>query len=164
MKGGVLLALAFLVCALAQYSLVYAFGGPLMHLSLLTLGGILVFQRVGPEEGSAWFLATTVFHGLDVYPMLWALLGPLLLARVFTTRSVYALFGLGLSGHVLASIVTMFFEKIALRFFPISFIPLHPWESILMQTALLLPGLFVGVISIRFIERVIMNRLYIRRT
>ncbi len=163
MKGGALLALAFLACSLVQYSFVFAFGGAFVLLSLLTIGGILVFQRVGPEEGAAWFLAIAVFHGLDVYPIIWAMLGPLLLARVFTTRSVYALFGLGFSGHLLASGMTVLFEKIAFRFFPLTYVPLHTGESLLLQSIILLPGLFVGVVCIRFLERSVMNRLYIRR-
>jgi hypothetical protein len=162
MKGGILLALTFALLHVLQQSTLHVFGAPWANIPLLVIAGIIVMQRVGIEEGVAWFLALSLLNGFDLYAFCWAVVGPIFLLRVFTTRSVYALIGLGIVAHTTVSACTLILEKIIHRFFDFSFIPVYHAGALAAQIPLLIPGLFLAIICIRFAEKNLFTRVYLR--
>ena len=67
MRGGILLALTFVILCVLQQSSLHALGTPWASIPLLVIAGIIVMQRVGVEEGIAWFLVVSVMYGFELY-------------------------------------------------------------------------------------------------
>jgi len=115
----------FLFCLLLaatllfQSSFISALPEPLFLIPMHLLLGIAVLHRGGMFWGSFWFLACwPIFMLLDTpigigwtYIIL-AGLGPFLVYRIFATRSLFALFGLGITLSVTYYISNDFFRWI----------------------------------------------------
>ncbi|MFA6522133.1 MAG: hypothetical protein WCT24_00890 [Patescibacteria group bacterium] len=97
----------FLICAsfllsLVQGTLLVTLPAPWNAIPLTFIVGVLVLHRHGPWSGILWFLSTGIFLpllGFSAFPawqfVLFGILGAFLVTRIITTRSVYALLGLG---------------------------------------------------------------------
>ncbi len=148
MKTGSILACLFLLFLLGEASFIHAFPGILSHIPLMTIAGMIVMQRVGMEEGAAWFLALALFHS-DISALCIAIIGPILITRLFTTRSVYALIGFGISAYSAVLLIALIF-------------PPHSVTAALQSELLLLPGLLIGISMVRFCERSLFTRIALR--
>lgn len=162
MKYGVFLAGIFLFSILCQYSLIHVLRGPWASIPLLTIVGIVVFQRVGMEEGMAWFAVASFFHGFNLYAFFWVCIGPLLLQKIFTTRSWYALLGLGVFGHIVVSVTFVVLAVLWNNFSPLVISPLGYAALFGKELLLLILGLLLAMIFLRFVERRLFMRIPFR--
>lgn len=152
MKTGFLFALLFFVLLLVEVTFFHAFSGMIASIPLMIVAGMIMMQRVGIEEGAAWFLAVAAVRG-DGVAFLLAGIGPVLILQIFTTRSVYALLGFGAVAYAAASGISIPLSMLFDSVFDTSILPSHPFLHALQEGFLLLPALFVGVVIVRGIER-----------
>jgi len=145
MKTGFFLAVLFLFFLGIEYSGFHAFGGVVAHIPLMILAGILVTQRLGPLEGALWFVVLGVVSK-SLFMLFLACAVPLLVIHLFTTRSVYALLGLGAVSWCISALSLVIFGGVVDG----------------LQGLLLLPSLFVGVFVVRFFERVVFSKVSFR--
>ena len=109
MRESIYLALAFLATLFLALCFVPSLPYPLAYTPLIFITGLLVMHRTGVAPGLAWLFLGSLLLATDhvaiasFWPQFFALLAAGLLAsRVFASRSVYALMGLGLiTGAVL---------------------------------------------------------------
>jgi len=157
MKTGILLAFTFLLLLLIERSFFHAFAGSLASIPVLLIAGMILMQRAGIEEGIAWFLAVAVLQANGV-ALLLALVSPILIVQIFTTRSVYALLGFGVVTYAISSTLFILFGA----FFDIAFgttiLSNHPVLHAIQEGILLIPGLILGVMIVRSIEHRILRR------
>ena len=160
MRVAVLLAILFMSLMVFETSFLWVFLGWFSAIPVMTIAGLLVMQRVGVAEGTAWFLALAFMRG-DLIACVIALIGPFLVLRVFSTRSLYALFGTGIVAFG-AGIVSVFVVRTVLGLF----FDLSSWHivyrTLLLQEALLVPGLFVGLYLVRWFEQNISSRIALK--
>lgn len=161
MKTGILLALLFLLFLLFENSGFHAFGGILANIPLLIIAGMMITQRVGPGEGAVWFLTLFAVTGSGV-ALLLSCVAPLLVVHLFTTRSVYALLGLGIVSWSIVSLGALIIGGSIDGLFHTHLLPAHFLESIGMRGLLIVPGLFLGVLLVRFMERHLFSRIAFR--
>lgn len=161
MKTGSILACLFLFFLLGEMSFIHAFSGILAHTPLMMIAGMIVMQRIGREEGSAWFVALALIQG-DISALIVAGVGPILITRLFTTRSVYALLGFGSSTALLAMGIPLVVGGICDAWLGTSFLPSYAYITTLYTMLTLVPGLFVGMSIIRFLERSLFTRISLR--
>lgn len=157
MRTGILFALLFFTLLLIEVSFFHAFSGNLANIPVMIIAGMIIMQRVGIEEGIAWFITLAVMRG-DGIALLLAGIGPVLILQIFTTRSVYALLGFGAVAYILASIIFLLVGGLVDQFLGTSILLQHPIIHALQELALLIPGLFLGVLLVRSIERRILNQ------
>lgn len=161
MKIGMFLAILFLTLLFFERSGFHAFGGIIANISLLTLAGMMIAQRVGPSEGAVWFFALFVVTGEGTALALSCIV-PLLVIHLFTTRSVYALLGLGIVSWSIAAISVFLLGGGSDRLFHTHILPEHFFESLGIRGLLLVPGLFIGVLVVQFLERHLFSRIAFR--
>ncbi len=152
MKTGGLLALTFFFLLLIEISFFHAFAGSIAHIPVMIVAGMIIMQRIGIEEGVAWFLAVAMVRG-DGIALLLATIGPMLILQIFTTRSIYALLGFGAVAYTVASVMFILLGELFDYALGTTILSQHPVVHALQEGALLLPSLFVGVILVRSIER-----------
>ncbi|MBI1908026.1 hypothetical protein HYS28_01235 [Candidatus Uhrbacteria bacterium] len=155
MREAALLTALFLVTAVVAFAGVPSLPYPLAVFPLMLVTGLLVMHRVGVGPGVAWLvIGALVLEVRGITPgwcipvIATAFLAALLVERVFATRSVYALLGLGLVSGL--SAVSLFLALSLLRTAIQGAGPtfgrlLHEgaWTFIL-----LLAGLYVGFVTI----------------
>ncbi len=163
MRTGMLLGFLFFTLLFIEQSFLHAFFGTVANIPLVVIVGMIIMQRVGIEEGIAWFIAVALFQS-DFSALLIAMIGPMLILQIFTTRSVYALIGFGLTSYAFAAGVTLILSELSSRVFHYSITSSHPYIHALTEFLILIPGLFVGVILARSIERNIFTRVSFRRS
>ncbi len=161
MKTGILLALLFLFFLLLENSGLHAFGGLLANIPLLTIAGMMIAQRIGPGEGAVWFLALFTVTGNGIVLLL-ACIVPLLVVHLFTTRSIYALLGLGIVSWSIAVLSALIIGGSIDGLFRTHLLPAHFLESIGIRGLLIIPGLFLGVFVVRFLEHHLFSRIAFR--
>ena len=157
MRTGILFAFLFLFLLLIEVSFFHAFSGSLANIPVMIIAGMIVMQRVGIEEGVAWFITLALMRG-DGIALLLAGIGPVLILQIFTTRSVYALLGFGAVAYVAASCTFLLFGGLIDHTLGTSILLQHPIVHALQELMLLIPGLFLGVLLVRSIERRILNQ------
>ncbi len=162
MRVGFFLAAVFAWCFLIETSFLHAFGGMVAYIPLITIAGIIVMQRFGIEEGVLWFVSVAVLRG-DIFSLVFALIGPMLVQQIFTTRSVYALLGFGAVGYTVSSVVALACSWGLDTLFHTAFLLPHPFERMLIIGALLIPGLFFGTLFLRLGERYFLSRIRFRQ-
>lgn len=152
MTKQIFIAGLFFLSIMIELSLIHAFNNVLAVIPFHLIVGIIVLHRAGNELGALWFIATAILApwlGFELIPgfvyLVIALVGPLLTARVFTTRSIYALEGLGFSLFSI-SLLTNFFLSIFNRPFSLG----HQ----LYALAFLVIGLYLGFFVARLLERI----------
>ena len=161
MKIGILLACLFLLLLLLEHSGFHAFGGVLANIPLLMIAGMMIAQRIGPGEGAIWFLALLIVTG-DNMALFLSCTVPLLVIHLFTTRSVYALLGLGIVSWSIAALSALIIGGSIDGLFHTHILPTHFLESLGIRGILIVPGLFLGVLFVRFTERHLFSRIAFR--
>ncbi len=163
MRTGISLGVLFLILLFIEQSFLHAFFGGLASTPLMTIAGIIILQRVGIEEGAAWCIALALFHA-DIVPFILAILGPILVLQIFTTRSLYALIGFGIASYTVSAGVSLIIGAMLSVFFGIHILSAHPYTNALTEFFLLVPGLFLGILLVRGVERNILIRIAFRRS
>lgn len=157
MRTGILFAFLFFVLLLIEVSFFHAFTGNIANIPVMIIAGMIIMQRVGIEEGVAWFITLALLRS-DGIALLLAGIGPVLILQIFTTRSVYALIGFGAVAYIAASSIFLLLGGLVDRFLGTSILLQHPIIHALQELALLIPGLFIGLMIVRSIERRILNQ------
>lgn len=166
-----LVAILFLMSALLQMSLVHSLAYPLFLIPLHLIIGILIFHRLSIETGSVWFiLSGLVLPLLGFDPAIWwsyillAIIGIFLMKKLFTTRSLYALEGFGISMFVLFFVINtvvqwgiMVWSNQRISVFQDLF------KDFFFALGFLIVGLYVGFLFSRFIERLANEILVIKK-
>jgi hypothetical protein len=155
-RSAILLALAFCLFLTIETSGIWVFEGWFSAVPLMTAAGILVMQRVGIAEGIGWFIVLALLR-TDLVAVIIALIGPLLTLRVFSTRSLYALLGIGLVSHAVGICVLFIISTLAN-------LVLHSTWSISfstfwLQEVLLIPSLYFGMGMMQWFEQNIRSRV-----
>ncbi len=161
MRIAILLSALFAAFVLTEISFLHAFTGFISEIPLVYIAGMIIMQRVGIEEGVAWFIALAVFRA-DPVALIIAGIGPVSILQIFTTRSVYALLGFGAVVYTVATIVVLAIGGSIDGLFGSSLLPPHAVIHAVRILLLLLPGLFFGVLIVRSIERRIRLPFFLR--
>lgn len=124
MMQSVAIALLFIFALFTEASLIASLGKPFNAIPFLFLVGIVVMHRLQPGYGIAWFILSAIFlptlsqdKGIWLAYVAVAIAGSLLMDRVFTNRSIYALLGLGATLYVLFALIQLFFKTEAYQLF-----------------------------------------------
>ena len=154
-----MLSAGFVLLLTCESSGLWAFQSWVAAIPLLVIAGLLVLQRVGIPEGVAWFAVLAVVRG-DIVAGTIAIIGPLLTMRVFSTRSLYALLGIGLVSHATGICLLLAVHTVVESLFHgawnISYIAL--W----LQEFLLIPGLYLGMSGIWWFDHTIGSRIALK--
>lgn len=112
----------FLIVLALQVSFIFALPSPLNALPLALMAGALIVHRAEPVYGLLWFTGCAVILPLfDTSPgtaiafLAAAVASWILERRMFTSRSVYALIGLGVSVYALFTLIRLIFAMIFTR-------------------------------------------------
>jgi hypothetical protein len=144
-------------------------GNPWFCFPVVMTIGILVMHRRGPISGIVWFFLAAIlvpFLGFSVFPS-WpypfiGVFGVLLVLRLFSTRSIYALLGFGailyLSYLVLLLLGWMFTGHFG------SMLLLHPFSVFIFGFFFLMIGLTIGFTISRGSTRLFKNLFLIRNS
>jgi len=150
-----MLAIMFSILLTIESSGIWVFESWFSAIPLMITAGILVMQRVGIAEGVAWFCVLAILRG-DVIAATIALTGPWLTLRVFSTRSLYALFGIGLVSHTAGIIVLFGIATVMTSIFHVTWN--IPYSTLWAQEFLLIPSLYFGMNIVRWFEQNIRSR------
>lgn len=163
-------AILFLASAVFDAAFIHALGAPLAWIPFHFIAGVLVLHRSTEASGALWFLASALvlpFFGFEYgHPIAYvavAGLGVVLMRRIFTNRSVYALIGLGLTLYVAFAVVNGFTLLLnGVNHYGIT------WGALVRQEALTLLfiifGLYGGFVLLRVLARTAQNAFYVRQT
>lgn len=159
MRSAFFLALLFVCLLTFEASCVWALGGIALAIPIMVIGGILVMQRSGMADGIAWFFTLAIIRH-DIVSLVLCFTAPFFLLRTFSTRSIYALFGFGIASYSLSLVVVGVGEYLvrAMGFGTGNFLPKQP----VLQTMLLLPGLYIGVVLIRGLQKYFFSRVALK--
>lgn len=163
MRTGIILGCMFFLFLFIEQSFFHALTGILASIPLMLIAGMILMQRVGIEEGIAWCVALALFR-MDITALVLAAIGPVLILQIFTTRSMYALVGFGLASYIVAAGTVLLLGEFFLRVFGVYILPLHPYLHALTELILLVPGLFLGVLVVRSIERSLFAKIAFKRS
>jgi hypothetical protein len=159
------MAALFIVSIIAQISFIHSLPYPFTLLPLHFIIGIIVMHRSNDQSGIIWFIATPLFIQLFAsftFEAFWAhiavaLFGYLLTSRIFTTRSVYALEGLGLSlftAFALSNAIIHLFN------IPVQLLSV---SELFYSLLFLIIGLYIGFTIAKYIEH-LAARVFLIRT
>lgn len=160
MRMAFFIALLFSGLLVCEVSFLWAWSGWIAAIPLLTITGILIMQRIGIMEGAAWFFVLGIIR-LDIVSIVIAFIGPVLLVKLFSARSLYALFGLGLVAFGLG-IATLGAVHELVTWLKDSIVWEISYSTLFMQEALLVPGLFCGSNLVRWLERTVGSRIALK--
>ncbi len=158
-RAALALAIMFCLFLMIETSGIWVFESWVAAIPLMTTTGILVMQRIGIAEGIGWFCVLAVLRGDGISGVI-ALTGPWLTLRVFSTRSLYALLGIGLVSHA-AGICALFIIA------TIANIAFHsswdiPYATVWLQELFLIPSLYFGMNIAQWFERNIRSRVAVK--
>jgi hypothetical protein len=154
------LALLFSGLLVCEVSFLWTWNNWIAAIPLLTIAGILVMQRIGIVEGAAWFFVLGIIR-LDIISIVIAFIGPVLLVKLFSARSLYALLGLGLVAFGFG-IVTLGVTHELVTWLKDSTVWKMSYSTLFVQEVLLVPGLFCGSNLVRWFERTIWSRIALK--
>lgn len=147
----------FFLSVVAQTSLIQSGPVNFIFFPLHLIIGLLVFHRYSPPVGSLWFLLTIPLAIWGFQPgSAWsylsiALVGLILVNRLFTTRSVYALLGLGLTMSLLYLVINLSLGALHLNL-----------TQIIIFVFEILFGLFIGNLISSYWQKFSSRWIYIR--
>lgn len=152
MREAIYLALTFAFTMFVAQGVVPSLPFPLLYTPLVMITGLLVLQRQGVVVGVAWLVLGSLLLAVDnVAPQI---LLPSLIAtavaaifatRVFATRSVYALMGLGLVTGLAFCLSALGGSLLKILFSP-NFLPASLLPNLLATFILLQVGLYLGFV------------------
>ncbi|MFH1631550.1 MAG: hypothetical protein ABIA47_00805 [bacterium] len=152
------LAILFIAGILLQASLVSALTSPFSYIPLMIALAIVIMHRGQIVIGSAWLvltgLALPLFGFADYAAWTYfaiAIIAPVLSIRFFTTRSVYALAGLGAAVYIIFSLLNFLHLSIIYDFdfeqFSQSF-----WTARLYSLTFLIISIYFFFLAARYLE------------
>lgn len=147
----------FFLSAMAQTSLIQSGPAGFNFFPLHLIIGLLVLHRYSPPVGSLWFLLTIPMAIWGFQPgSVWsyfgiAIVGLILVNRLFTTRSVYALLGLGFVMSSLYLLINLSFGQLHLNL-----------NQIMIFEFEMLIGLFFGNLISSYWRKFSSRWIYIR--
>lgn len=159
MVEAIILFVSFLLTSLTAMTIVPSLPLPLAYTPLILITGLLVMHRVGVGPGIAWIVVGALIlevRGITpghILPLTVAAgIAFMLVERVFATRSVYALLGLGLVTGLTSVIVYSMVQLVngMINEMPVSLSSLIQqslWLLILLEVGLYLS--FTGIVTIR---------------
>jgi hypothetical protein len=159
MRSALFLALLFAFLLTLEASCVWALGGIALAIPVMTIGGLLVMHRSSVADGIAWFFLLAIIRH-DLVSLILCLVAPFFLLRIFSTRSVYALFGFGITSYAvsLAIIATGQYLLGVIGIGTGHILPDHP----IIQTLFLLPGLYIGTVLVRSLQKHFFSRVALK--
>lgn len=154
-----LLGIGFFTLMMIESSMLWVFDSWVSSFPFMIAAGLLVMQRVGIPEGVAWFLVLAVVRE-DIVAVTLAIAGPLLMIKVFNSRSLYALLGVGLLAHAIGIVVLWGIHTTvhALLYAEWSVSYRMLWR----QEALLIPTVYFGSSVLKWFERTVASRIAIK--
>ncbi|HCC83777.1 TPA: hypothetical protein DEP96_02925 [Candidatus Uhrbacteria bacterium] len=154
MREAIYLALGFASTMFVALGVIPSLPFPLMYTPLVLITGLLVLQREGVGPGIAWLLLGSLLLSIDhvaprmLIPSIIATLVAAIFAnRVFATRSVYALMGLGLITGLTFSLVVLLGALFSVIFLATP-LPTTLLLSLLAFFLLLQLGLYLGFLAV----------------
>lgn len=154
MREALYLALCFALTMFVALGVIPSLPYPLMYTPLIIITGLLVMQRQSVGSGAAWLFLGSLLLVLDhVAPHFFL---PTLIAtvvasgfatRVFATRSVYALMGLGLVTG-LTFCLSAFLGSLLSLLFIATPLPTKLLPNLLAIFLLLQVGLYLGFLAV----------------
>lgn len=164
MGNDFLIAIVFVVTALIQVSLIHTLPDPYLTIPLHFIIGVIVLHRNDPVLGAIWFMAAGFFlswvgfdHAVWWSYFLIAAVGYFLTHKVFASRSVYALIGLGTSMYFIFSI---------LNFIPVLLGVSSDQSQFISRSFIgllfLIFGLYFGFLITRYLEHLATNVFLIK--
>lgn len=154
-----MLAMGFVFLLTCEASGIWVFESWVSAIPMMMIVGFLVLQRVGVAEGVAWFCVLALLRG-DIVAGTIALIGPSLTSRVFSTRSLYALLGIGLVSHAVGILVLLAVHGALSAIFHVSWN--IQYGTLWLQELLLIPGLYLGTSGIWWFDRTIGSRVALK--
>lgn len=155
----ILISILFIVTAIFELSFVHALDYPFGLIPLHFILGVVVMHRASASHGIIWFLASGLilnFFGFDsaniLSYLIIAIIGAILMTKVFTNRSVYALEGVGLV------LFFIFFTINRILDFNFS----HFVSTFILQALFLMIGLYFSFVVARYIEHLATNVFLIK--
>ena len=154
-----LLGLGFFMLMMIETSALWVFDSWVSSFPFMIAAGVLVMQRVGIPEGIAWFLVLAVVRE-DIVAVTMAIAGPLLIVKVFNSRSLYALLGVGLFAHAIGimalwgvhtTVHALLYDQWSISYGML-------WR----QEILLIPTLYFGTSILKWFERTVASRIAIK--
>ena len=153
----------FIFTLIVEVSFIQSFTGPVAAVPILFIMGILLMHRMEAMYGVLWFVASGVCLSFFQVPIattiaffVCSILAFFFVKKLFATRSVYALTGLGISTFTVFSL-TEFLVTVINHSSLISIqIYQAAWGFIFV-----VPGLYTGFVLARKIERAFEERFFI---
>lgn len=159
MRRAMIFACLFLVLASIETSVLWNFSSWIGVIPLLTIAGLLVILHVGGFEGFLWFGATAILER-SVEPFLFGIIVVFLVKYIFSTRSFYALVGLGEVSVIMTSLM-MYILAVFLGLFDVDVTKTSLHDTMVIAV-ILAPGLYLGHIFVVWLHRTILQ-LFLRQ-
>lgn len=157
-------AVAFFLSLFVQVSFLSSLAPPLSYIPLHFLVGVIIFHRADFLYGLLWFTATAAlmpfFHpiaGTSIAFAVTGVAGVILTKKVFTTRSLYALLGLGISLFTVFILSRWLYRLITSGFSESIFIGAVPGFIFVIT------GLYAGFFLVRYAQRIAKSMILVRR-
>lgn len=167
----VFIAILFLASAIVQVSFINSLGFPLFLFPLHFILGLLIFHRTKPELGVAWFIFsafTLPLFGFDQFAawsyILLAVLGVFFTRKLFTTRSLYALLGFGVSMFVIFILANILDHSAKQLFSTVAQPAIISFKNFGLSLVFLIGGLYIAYVFSRFLERIAREVFLIKET
>ncbi len=157
MFTSLILASLFFLSTVLQSSLIHSWPPAWNFFPLHLIIGLIIMHRHNISTGALWFLLTIIpalwgFHPGSAWSYLAvALVSFLLISRLFTNRSVYALLGLGITISALYLAMNLALGEIN---FDVSQIIIFEIETIF--------GLYIGNLLASYSQRLAARWIYVR--
>jgi hypothetical protein len=152
-----LFLIIFALSATTQISLVHSLTGIWNFFPLHLCVGLIIMHRYQASLGAIWFIVTAIVSIWSLQPghplsyLSVAAAGYFLLNRLFTTRSVYALLGLGLTVSALYLVLNLWLDNWSMS----------ASDMIIFELQTIF-GLYFGNLLARFVTRLSSRWLYVR--
>jgi hypothetical protein len=158
-RTSVFLAILFVLLLTVERTVIWVLPGWIASIPLMMTAGFLVMQRAGIPEGVAWFCMLALLRG-DIIAGTIAFVGPFLILKVFSTRSLYALFGIGLVSYAMGILALLMIHAVATNVLSYSWG--ISFGAFWLQEALLIPSLYLGVSILWWFKETIGSRVALK--
>lgn len=158
-----------LLTVVLEVSLISALPAPFAWMPLFFVVGVIIFHRGSVEKGAVWFLAGWILFQFLGFPTayIWSYIAVILTAtpllkKLFASRSIYALFGFGIS-----SFFVFFAVEISIMFTRVSGNALLMevfWKKMSAGLLFLLVGLYFGFFVAKVLEYAANHVFLIKRS
>ncbi|HAL50284.1 MAG: hypothetical protein UU40_C0002G0043 [Candidatus Uhrbacteria bacterium GW2011_GWD2_41_121] len=153
MKSSFIFLLLIISCVIIESSVIQPFFYPFNLISLSFIVGVLIFHAFPLSYGLSWFILLPLvesFFGYSympfvTYPLL-GIIGYILLKRSFARRSIFGLFGFGITLYTLMLLINIIFGFNSFSFYP--FFQTYSYQIVINIIILFLGFTFIQRTSI----------------